>query len=94
MEDVSFTAREREMLAAFEGEERQAWALRLWCAKEASAKATGGEVGPISDAIAIERIEQELGTVIVRYTSPGAGSVTLSAATARDGEWIVATCIR
>ena len=94
MEAVSFSEPERAMLAAFEGEERQTWALRLWCAKEASAKATGGQAGPISSALAIERIDQKAGTVLVRYTPPGAGSVTLSASTARDGDWIVATCVR
>jgi phosphopantetheinyl transferase len=94
MEDVSLTAPERAMLDGFEGDARQTWALRLWCAKEACAKATGGEVGPISSALAIERIDQEIGTVLVRYTAPDAASVTLTASTERDGDWIVATCIR
>ena len=94
MENVSFTASERAMLAGFEGDERQSWALRFWCAKEAFAKATNGEAGPFAPTLAIERIDQEIGTVLVRYTRPDAGSVTLSASTARDGDWIVATCIR
>jgi hypothetical protein len=32
--------------------------------------------------------------VLVRYTAPDAASVTLTASTERDGDWIVATCIR
>jgi phosphopantetheinyl transferase len=94
MEHVAFSAREREMLDTFDGEEREAWAVRLWCAKEASAKATGCDVGPVSETLAVERIHRERGTVVMRYDSPNAGSVTLSASTAREGEWIVATCIR
>ncbi|HEV3215448.1 MAG TPA: beta-ketoacyl synthase N-terminal-like domain-containing protein [Vicinamibacterales bacterium] len=94
MENVAFGAREREMLESLDGDERQAWALRLWCAKEASAKATGCDVNPVSEGLAVERIHRERGTVVMRYVSPNAGSVTLSASTAREGEWIVATCIR
>jgi phosphopantetheinyl transferase len=94
MEDVAFSAPEREMLDSFVGDERQAWALRFWCAKEASAKATGCDVGPVSAALAIERIDREHGTVFMRYTPPNADDVLLSASTTHDGEWIVATCIR
>jgi acyl transferase domain-containing protein/phosphopantetheinyl transferase len=94
MDDMMFGARERDMLKGLDEDERQAWALRLWCAKEASAKATGGDVGPVSEFLAVERIHRERGTVVMRYVPPGAGSLTLSASTAREGEWIVATCIR
>jgi phosphopantetheinyl transferase len=93
MEHVAFTPREREMLESFDADERQAWALRLWCAKEASAKATGGDISPLSAALAVEDIHRERGTVVMRYVS-NAGTATLSAATAREGDWIVATCIR
>jgi acyl transferase domain-containing protein/phosphopantetheinyl transferase len=94
METVAFNARELELLNGVDGDERQAWTLRLWCAKEASAKATGCEVGPMSSALAVERIHREQGVVVMRYQSPDAGDVTLSASTAREGDWIVATCIR
>jgi 4'-phosphopantetheinyl transferase EntD len=93
MENVALTPREREMLEDFHGEERQAWSLRLWCAKEASAKATGCEFGPASHAFAIERIHAEQGTVWTRYSPPGERGVTLSASTEQDGEWVLATCI-
>jgi phosphopantetheinyl transferase len=82
------------LLQGFDGEARQAWALRLWCAREASAKATGCEVNLLSGALALERIDRERGTVVVHYTSPTADRVTLSASTACEGEWFVATCVR
>jgi acyl transferase domain-containing protein/phosphopantetheinyl transferase len=94
METVSFTARERAMLDGFDGDDWQAWALRLWCAKEAASKATGGEVGSLSAALAIEHIDKESGEVLVRCTSPNGDSETLFASTFRDGDWIIATCIR
>jgi phosphopantetheinyl transferase len=94
MEHVAFTAPERELLARLDGDERQTWALRLWCAKEATAKATGCDAGPVSDRLAIERVMPDRGTVVVRYHSGEVGGRTLSAATARDGDWVVATCIR
>jgi phosphopantetheinyl transferase len=94
MEKVAFGARELEMLESVDPVEREAWALRLWCAKEASAKATGCEVGPVSEELIIEGIDRDRGTVFLRFTSLKTGSVMLSAETAREGQWIVATCIR
>jgi phosphopantetheinyl transferase len=94
MENMAFNARELELLDGLDADERQAWTLRLWCAKEASAKATGCDVGPMSSALAVERIHRERGLVVMRYDSAEAGGVTLSASTAREGDWIVATCIR
>ena len=88
-----FGAPEREFLGSLEGDDRDAWALRLWCAKEASAKATGCASGPVSSALIVEQVHRERGTVLLRYTAPDLGSITLSASTARDGDWVVATCV-
>lgn len=93
MEGVMFRAHERVFLDDLIGEERDAWSLRLWCAKEAAVKATGCAVSPVSDAIAIEAVDRDRGTVSVRYRSPHATSVSLPVVTVREGEWIVATCI-
>jgi phosphopantetheinyl transferase len=93
MEDVMFNAGERALLDGFDGEDRDMWALRLWCAKEASAKATGCAVGPASAHLAVEQVHREDGTVVLRCRTPMAGSVTLTVSTAREGDWIVATCI-
>jgi len=94
MESTAFSAAELELLDGLDGDERQAWTLRLWCAKEASAKATGCVVGPMSSALSVERIHRERGLVVMRYDSADAGGVALSVSTAREGDWIVATCIR
>ena len=94
MEHAAFREQERDLLQGLDGDARQAWALRVWCAREAAAKATGCEVNLLSESLAIERIDRERGTVVVRYTPPAGDLVTLSASTACEGEWIVATCIR
>lgn len=39
--DFAFTAAERELIDAIDPSERGEWSLRLWCAKEATAKALG-----------------------------------------------------
>jgi len=94
METLSFDARERQILEGLEAHERDGWALRLWCAKEASSKATGCRVSPMSPALGVESIQRERGMVVLRCASPDAGTLTLSASTACEGDWIVATCVR
>jgi phosphopantetheinyl transferase len=94
MEKVAFTLRERELLQDLKTDDQQSWALRLWCAKEALAKATGGEVSPVSSGLRVEQIHQEEGAVVMRYPTADGGSAVISASTMRDGDWIVATCIR
>jgi acyl transferase domain-containing protein/phosphopantetheinyl transferase (holo-ACP synthase) len=94
MERVAFRPPELEMLQDLDGDERQNWTLRLWCAKEAAAKAVAVAVGPVSEALAIKGIDRDAGTVVVGYTSPAGGDTNLSVSTFRDGEWIVATCVR
>jgi len=93
MEEMAFTAGERELLARYAGDERQAWALRLWCAKEAAAKATGCAVGPTSSSLAVERIHHEQGTVALRYAAAGGDTIAVVASTAREGEWVAAACL-
>jgi phosphopantetheinyl transferase (holo-ACP synthase) len=94
MERVAFRPRELEMLQDLDGDERQNWTLRLWCAKEAAAKAVALAAGPVSESIGIEAIDRGAGTVLVRFTSPAGGDLDLSASTFRDGDWIAATCVR
>ena len=91
MNEVAFSAPERETLQAFAGDERQNWALRLWCAKEACAKATG--IGPTAGlhALSVRAMDDDRGAVSIRCDTPD-GPVDLVALTARDGDWIVATC--
>ena len=63
--DVAFKAEERELVRHLEPGQQEEWLLRLWCAKEAVAKAAGlGLVeGPPSVSIASVDVERDLVTV-------------------------------
>jgi phosphopantetheinyl transferase len=92
MEKFAFSAGERETLQAFTGDERDTWALRLWCAKEACAKATGmGAAGGLH-AFSVLEMHPERGTVSIRCRGAGGRLEDLVALTAQEGDWIVATC--
>jgi phosphopantetheinyl transferase len=62
------------------------WVLRCWCAKEAAGKAFGSGMSPLPTVVSIDA---ERGRVVVAV-----GDARLEAATARDGDLIVATAVR
>jgi len=93
METVAFSDGERGILGEFAGTEREMWSTRLWCAKEAFSKSTGGSVSPLSRLISVERVDREHGTVMLRYDAIGRSGVTFPVPTSQDGDWIVATCL-
>jgi acyl transferase domain-containing protein/phosphopantetheinyl transferase len=89
---VAFTADELRMLDAVEAQEREAWSLRFWCAKEACAKATGRGFAAGPNAFTVRAMDREGGLVSVRFAPPERGPRDFVAVTAQDGDWIVATC--
>jgi phosphopantetheinyl transferase len=93
MEQIAFSAAEREMLTLLGDDQRQRWSMRLWCAKEAFAKSTACSVGPASRALTVEHVHIDRGTVLLRYAPQDGASVTLPVSTAEEGEWVVATCV-
>jgi acyl transferase domain-containing protein/phosphopantetheinyl transferase (holo-ACP synthase) len=93
MEQVAFSAAERDMLRQFDADRRPGWSMRFWCAKEAFAKSTACSVGPASRALTVENVDVDDGTVLLRYTPEDGASVTRPVATAEDGDWVVATCL-
>ena len=96
MEDVAFTAASATCSTVSTATTSTAWALRLWCAKEALAKATGGAVSPVSvGSRRSNEIHHDDGRRGMRYAhAERPAARLLSASTAREGDWIVATCIR
>jgi phosphopantetheinyl transferase/acyl carrier protein len=96
---VAFTAGEQALLAALDEEGREAWRLRLWCAKEAVAKAVGlGLLGGPRSFVA-EDLDAAAGTVRIRLTGemvsrrPDVDGKTLVAHTARERDLVVATSL-
>jgi acyl transferase domain-containing protein/phosphopantetheinyl transferase len=64
-----FTAEERQSLAALAVDDPQAWPTRLWCAKEAAAKALGLGVGADPGRYRVAAIGQDAGLVLIRVES-------------------------
>jgi acyl transferase domain-containing protein/phosphopantetheinyl transferase len=91
-ERVAFTDRELQFLDKVDLRDREAWALRLWCAKEACAKATGRGFEAGLYAFAIRDVDPHRGAVSIRFEAPNQEGADLLASTAQDGQWIFATC--
>jgi phosphopantetheinyl transferase len=94
-EKVAFTPQERELLAALREAETEEWPLRLWCAKEAAAKAWGQGLygGPLR--FVARGIDQSTGIVQINVIDEGGqdvGGATLAAFTVRQGDLIAAMC--
>ncbi len=100
MQKLAFSPKERELLSSVRGEEEEdRWPLRFWCAKEAVAKALGqGMVGG-PQALVVEEMGPDTGTVRVglvgemarRFPAVNGGSMV--AYTAREGDLVVATSL-
>jgi malonyl CoA-acyl carrier protein transacylase/phosphopantetheinyl transferase len=90
---------ERGLLDALAHGRREEWILRLWCAKEAAAKALGrGLMGNPRNLVARD-IDPLRGTVRLRVEGstaedlPDVAGFSLTAWTGRDGNMIVATAL-
>jgi len=104
IEGLAFTPREQELLALMGDTVRDEWALRLWCAKEAVAKALGrGMVGG-PQALVAQEVDARTGTVRITLAGEMAKLFpqfaglhivgrAVTAYTAREGDLIVATSV-
>jgi len=97
--DLAFTSAEQVLLAAVAEGPQESWPLRLWCAKEAVAKALGlGLVGG-PRALVADRLDAESGTIQLRLSGemaerfPAVDGRPLLAHTARERDVIVATSL-
>lgn len=99
VEAVAFTSQERQLLSSVRNRDGDEWSLRLWCAKEAVAKALGqGMVGG-PQALVVQdldvksgRVQIGLGEALARRVR-GADNLTLTAFTRREGDFVVATSL-
>jgi phosphopantetheinyl transferase/acyl carrier protein len=98
-ERVAFTTSEQALLTSLAAGGDDVWPLRLWCAKEAVAKALGlGLVGG-PRALVAEHLDAENGTVRMRLSGemaarlPAVNERTLIAHTSRDSGLVVATSL-
>jgi phosphopantetheine--protein transferase-like protein len=63
LEEGGFGSGERSLLETFGASERKEWFLRLWCAKEAVAKALGRGIMGNPHNLVIQDVDVETGTV-------------------------------
>ena len=98
-EALAFRPDERRMLAAMPRESRQEWALRMWCAKEAVAKALGRGFSIGIQAFHITSAETGGGVLQLELRDtalehlPSFGGISITVHTAREKDFVFATTI-
>jgi len=99
IEGLAFTSQERELLASRADAEREEWSLRLWCAKEAVAKALGRGMMGGPQALVARELDGRTGKVEIALKGkmiqlfPEFERRTIAAHTMREGDLIVASAI-
>jgi acyl transferase domain-containing protein/4'-phosphopantetheinyl transferase EntD len=95
-ESAAFTHEELELLSSGDGRLREEQALRLWCAKEAVAKALGRGMLDGPRCLAAKQLDARTGVVEVSLSGelarrfPESAATRLTAHTAREGNLVVA----
>ncbi|PYP99451.1 MAG: hypothetical protein DMF82_24835 [Acidobacteria bacterium] len=98
-EELAFTSAEQALLAGVADGRQESWPLRLWCAKEAVAKALGLGLVAGPRALVADRLDPVSGTVQLRLSGemavrfPAVDGRPLVAHTARERDVIVATSL-
>jgi phosphopantetheine--protein transferase-like protein len=99
IEEAGFTATERYLLDSFSTKEREKWALRFSCAKEAVAKALGRGMMGSPFNLAIQNVTVETGEVSLNITGqlakefPSYANMSLTAFTGCDETIVFATSV-
>jgi acyl transferase domain-containing protein len=93
-ERTALTRQERDLLAALRQAGTEYWPLRVWCAKQAAARALGQGLAEGPQALIALKVDEGEGIVCLGLAGRGAAPTpVLTAFTLREGDWIVATCL-
>jgi acyl transferase domain-containing protein/4'-phosphopantetheinyl transferase EntD len=98
-ESVAFTSVERTILSALDASLREEWTSRLWCAKEAVAKALGRGMAGGPRELEIQNLDLSTGLVNVELSKelitelPHLAGRNIAAHTAREGTFVFASSI-
>jgi acyl transferase domain-containing protein/phosphopantetheinyl transferase len=98
-ERIAFTPEEHGVLSALDTPVHEEWSLRLWCAKEAVAKALGRGMAGGPGGLRIQAVDRCTGCVQVALSEgfarelPDFAGRQLTAYTAREGHCIFATVL-
>ena len=96
---LAFTPDEQSLLSSVPSIDQDSWRLRLWCAKEAVAKALGQGLVGGPQAFVVKKLDLETGTVHVGLAGemarrlPATNERPLVVYTAQEDELIVATSL-
>jgi malonyl CoA-acyl carrier protein transacylase/phosphopantetheinyl transferase/acyl carrier protein len=97
--DVAFSSDERALLSSLPNAHPEGWPLRMWCAKEAVAKALGHGLVGGPRSVVIERMDPATGKLWLRTNGelgrrvPDVNEESMIADTALDGDLVVATSL-
>ena len=98
-QEIAFHADELTLLDAFAGSTRDEWVTRLWCAKEATAKALGKGLLEGPRSLTVRKVDATTGTLEVVLGDrlarefPELAGVPLLVYTAREEDWAVASTV-
>jgi phosphopantetheinyl transferase len=98
-ERIAFTPEEHSVLSVLDTPAHEEWSLRLWCAKEAVAKALGRGLAEGPGGLRIQAVDMRTGHVQVALSDgfarelPDFTGRQLTAYTAREGNCIFATVL-
>ena len=99
-ESVAFDERERKILGRLNGDKRDEWITRAWCAKEAATKAMGLGMSNGPCTMVVEKIDANPGTIIVapgsvlRANRPEFDDHRMVVHSMRDGDYVIALAVR
>lgn len=99
LRDVTFSPKERHLIPASSAPQQEEWSVRLWCAKEAVAKALGRGMVEGPKGLVIRDLDERTGRVTIALSGElarefhDATSVPCTAYTVREGDLIVAVSL-
>lgn len=99
LREVTFSPEERDLIPVARASQQEEWSTRLWCAKEAVAKAMGRGMVEGPKGLIIRDLDERTGRVTIALsgelarTFHGATSASYTASTVREGEFVAAVSL-
>jgi acyl transferase domain-containing protein/phosphopantetheinyl transferase (holo-ACP synthase)/acyl carrier protein len=98
-EEVAFTPNELELLGRLNGEDRNEWLTRAWCAKEAASKVMGLGFSNGPSTMVVTGVEATPGALVIacgealRRSAPEVGNRAFVVHSVRDGDAVIALAV-
>jgi acyl transferase domain-containing protein len=98
-EVAAFTSEEQTLLSSLDPGQKNEWFTRVWCAKEAVAKALGGRIVEGPRSITVQEVNAKTGSTRLALSGELAGRIResnggdLTAYTFKEASWIAAVSV-